>query len=80
MNKVGAVLSGRIRNELSELARVADRVEQGWERATGAFPAIPHQLIETALFQVFQNRVCKGSDRPAAGFGIPWLPPRSCHN
>lgn len=33
MNKVGAVLSGRIRNELSELARVADRVEQGWEGA-----------------------------------------------
>ena len=33
MSKVGAVLSGRIRNELSELARVADRVEQGWEKA-----------------------------------------------
>lgn len=33
MSKVGAVLSGRIRNELSELARVADRVEQGSERA-----------------------------------------------
>ena len=33
MNKIGAVLSGRIRDELSELARVADRAEQGWEKA-----------------------------------------------
>jgi hypothetical protein len=33
VSKIGAVLSGRIRDELSELARVADRAEQGWERA-----------------------------------------------
>lgn len=33
MSKIGAVLSGRIRDELSELARVVDRAEQGWERA-----------------------------------------------
>ena len=33
MNKIGAVLSGRIRDELSELAGVVDRAEQGWERA-----------------------------------------------
>jgi len=30
MNKIGAVLSGRIRDELSELAGVVDRAEQGW--------------------------------------------------
>ena len=33
MSKIGAVLSGRIRDELSELTRVVDRAEQGWERA-----------------------------------------------
>lgn len=33
MSKIGAVLSGRIRDELSELAMVVDRAEQGWRRA-----------------------------------------------
>ncbi len=33
MNKIGAVLSGRIRDELSELAKVVDRAEQGWKKA-----------------------------------------------
>lgn len=31
MSKIGAVLSDRIRDELSELARVVDRAEQGWD-------------------------------------------------
>jgi hypothetical protein len=34
MSKIGAVLSGHIRDELSELARVVDRAERGWEKAT----------------------------------------------
>ncbi|MBA7496471.1 hypothetical protein ES702_07079 [subsurface metagenome] len=33
MSKIGAVLSGRIRDELSELVRVVDRAEQGWKKA-----------------------------------------------
>ncbi len=33
MNKIGAVLSGRIREELLELAKVVDRAEQGWKKA-----------------------------------------------
>ncbi|MBW2035743.1 MAG: hypothetical protein JRI94_19630 [Deltaproteobacteria bacterium] len=33
VSKIGAVLSGRIRDELSELAMVVDRAEQGWRRA-----------------------------------------------
>ncbi len=33
MSKIGAVLSGRIRDELSELALVVDRAEQGWKKA-----------------------------------------------
>ena len=33
MSKMGAVLSGRIRDELSELGRVVDRAEQGWKKA-----------------------------------------------
>jgi hypothetical protein len=33
MSKIGAVLSGRIRDELLELAGVVDRAEQGWKKA-----------------------------------------------
>ena len=31
--KVGAVLSGMIHDEISELTRVVDRAQQGWEKA-----------------------------------------------